>query len=265
LITNIKWMKNCHYLLVVCFFVFSIPVSSKAFTLGIVSDIHAGGSKDVARSETNVLHPNLYCQNLKMVKEAGTDYILTLGDNTLNGKSSEAKKVLSCLKGYDVLWTKGNHDKEEAWQLFKTPNYYSKQIGNWKIIVLDSSKMFASGSGGFSDEQLAWLKEELEEGEQVLISMHHTIFMSSLLFPNLISSEVAFPGFMVEPIKVDIIYPVYEEFKNILEASGKVKFVYSGHIHTRNKCVEINDINYCSVPSVSTVGSEGYFFELALE
>jgi predicted phosphodiesterase len=261
---SVERTKNHIFLPVVCFFVFLLPLFSEAFSLGIVTDIHAGGSKEVKRSDINILHPSRYCENLDIVKKSGVDYILTLGDNTLNGKSSEAKKVLNCLKGYKVLWTKGNHDKEEAWQYFKTPNYYSKQIGSWKIIVMDSSKIDPSKSGGFLDDQLAWLEKELAGNENVLISMHHNIFTNSLLFPNITYSSVAFPD-LEKPIEITAIYPVYEKFKEILEASGKVKYVYSGHVHTSNKCTEVNGINYCSVPSVSLESSEGYFVRLDLE
>ncbi|HSA08411.1 MAG TPA: metallophosphoesterase [Candidatus Moranbacteria bacterium] len=258
------------FILLALFFLFILSFSySQAFNLGIVADIHAGGSRDITRSEKNILYPNRYCINLEGIKKSDVDYILTLGDNTLNGKESEAKKVLNCLKGYDVLWTKGNHDKEVAWQLFGTPNYYSRQIENWKIIVLDSSKIDPSGSGGFLDEQLEWLEKELSENdsndiENIFIATHHNIFEKTDLFPNTSNAKIIFPQFF-KPIQLELPDPVYEKFIEIIESNGKVRYVYSGHVHLKNGCLKSGNIEYCSVPSASVMNYEGYFKELSLE
>lgn len=252
------------------FFLFVSSFSySQAFNLGIVADIHAGGSKDIIRSEKNTLYPNRYCINLEWIKKSDVDYILALGDNTLNGKESEAKKVLNCLKGYDVLWTKGNHDKEVAWQLFETPNYYSRRIENWKIIVMDSSKINPSSSGGFFDEQLDWLKKELSENdsediENVFIATHHNIFEKTDLFPNTANVKIIFPQFF-KPIQVELPDPAYKKFIEIIGSSGKVRYVYSGHVHLKNDCLKSGNIEYCSVPSASIKDQEGYFLKLSLE
>lgn len=252
------------------FFLFVLGFSySQAFSLGIVTDIHAGGSRDIKRSEKNILYPSRYCTNMDRLKKSGVDYILTLGDNTLNGKKSEAEKILNCLKDYDVLWTKGNHDKEIAWQLFKTPNYYSRQIENWKIIVLDSSKIDPSGSGGFFDEQLEWLKKELSENdsddiENIFIAVHHNVFENSLLFPGIAYSEIAFPH-LFKPIKLELPDPAYGKFIEIIESNSKIRYVYSGHVHLRDVCIQSGDIEYCSIPSASVLNYEGYFKKLLLE
>ena len=252
------------------FFLFVSRFSySQAFSFGIVADIHAGGSKDIIRSEKNVLYPNRYCINLEWIKKSDVDYILALGDNTLNGKKSEAKKVLNCLKGYDVLWVKGNHDKEVAWQLFETPNYYSRKIENWKIIVLDSSKVNPSSSGGFLDEQLDWLQKELNENdsddvENIFIATHHNIFEKTNLFPSATYAKIIFPQFF-KPIQIELPDPIYKKFIEIIESSGKVRYVYSGHVHLKNGCLKSGNIEYCSVPSVSLKDQEGYFLKLSLE
>lgn len=258
--------KKTSLLLVASFIFFLNPLPLGAFSLGIVTDIHAGGSKEIVKSEENILYPSRYCSNLEEVKKSEVDYILTLGDNTLNGKPSEAKRILECMKGYNLLWTKGNHDKEVAWKYFNTPNYYSKKIDNWKIIVLDSSKIDPSGTGGFRDEQLDWLEKELNEinNEKIFIAMHHNIFRTTLLFPNIAYTNAdvirLFP-----PIKIKLAYPIYEKFINIIESSGKIKYVYSGHVHMNKGCFQLKSINYCAIPSLSTGGFEGYFEKLSLE
>ncbi|HPN54439.1 MAG TPA: metallophosphoesterase [Candidatus Moranbacteria bacterium] len=257
-------------ILLISLFIFVLEFSySQAFSLGIITDIHAGGSKDVERSEKNIMYPSRYCINLERIKKSGVDYILSLGDNTLNGKESEAKKALKCMKGYDVLWVKGNHDKEVAWQFFRTPNYYSKQIENWKIIVLDSSKIDPSSSGGFRDDQLEWLKKELNENdsndiENIFIAMHHNVFEKFALFPSPGFLNILFPQFS-EPIQLERINLVYKKFIEIIESNNKVRYVYSGHLHLNNRCLQMGNIEYCSVPSVSTMNYEGYFKELSLE
>jgi 3',5'-cyclic AMP phosphodiesterase CpdA len=240
---------------------------AEAFSVGIVADIHAGNKEIISKNRERGYFPAHYCQNLEGIKKSGVDYILTLGDNTLNGTKTEAFKILNCLEGHDVIWTKGNHDKEVAWQYFNTPNYYSKDFGKWKIIVLDSSKMDPGGSGGFYQEQLFWLKDQLYNSENVLIAMHHNMFRYRPLFRNPPGLENIFsvgknPYWNPEIMEV---YPQYRIFKNILEESGKVRYVYSGHVHGRNGCNKINGIEYCSVPALSLKDSEGYFAVLQLE
>lgn len=269
--------KKASLLLAISFMFFSNPLPSGAFSLGIITDIHAGGAKEVVKSEKNILYPSNYCNNLKGVKESGVDYILTLGDNTLNGKPSEAKRVIECMNGYNILWAKGNHDKEVAWKYFNTPNYYSKKIDNWKIIVLDSSKLFPADSGGFLDEQLTWLENELNESnnEKIFIAMHHKVFNPDdfiinkfVVLSNPSYANVVFHKFF-QPVIIKqycpVFFPIYEKFINMIESNGKVKYVYSGHVHKDNGCFQINGVNYCAVPSLSTGDYEGYFEKLFLE
>lgn len=246
------------------FLLMLIPFQTQAISLGIVSDIHAGGTKLISEGRKNWFYPNHYCTNLERVKKSGADYILALGDNTLNGRESEATRIIVCLKGYKVFWTKGNHDKEVAWKYFDTPNYYSKKIGNWKLIVLDSSKKYPGGSGGFYPEQLSWLEKELLEGENIIVAMHHHIFQHKELIPNfsLTDTILSTPKFFSETTE---LYPEYQTFKALLEASGKVRHVYSGHVHGRKGCQLISGINYCQVPALSLKNGEGYFSILSLE
>lgn len=238
------------------------PLELQAFSLGIVSDIHAGSKSVVSERRKNWYYPSRYCDNLEGVKKSGADYILTLGDNTLNGRESEAKKIIDCLKGYAVIWTKGNHDKEAAWKHFNAPNYYSKEVGDWKIIVLDSSKKFPGGSGGFRSEQLLWLEKELLCSDKVLIAMHHNIFQYELIFPKL--DDTIFSKYL-RPPEIATAYSEYDLFKHMLETSGKVRYVYSGHLHGRRGCKKIDGITYCSVSALSLKNAEGYFSVLSLE
>lgn len=241
-----------------------IPFQTQAISLGIVSDIHAGSTKLVSEGRKNWFYPNHYCANLEGVKKSGADYILALGDNTLNGRESEATGVIDCLKGYRVFWVKGNHDKEVAWKYFNTPNYYSKMIGNWKLIVLDSSKKYPGGSGGLFPEQLIWLEKELFDGENIIIAMHHHIFQHKELIPDFSLSSTILVGTR-QFSETTLLYPEYQTLKSLLETSGKVKYVYSGHVHSRKGCKLINGISYCQIPALSLKNGEGYFSKLTLE
>lgn len=261
-------MTNKHFKKIgvfLSFFSLLFPSALRATSLGIVSDIHAGNIEMRELSDVNTFYPIRYCQNMENVKKSEVDYILTLGDNTLNGRSSEAEKILGCMQGYDnVLWTKGNHDKEEAWQYFNTPNYYSKDLGKWKIIVLDSSKLFPAGTGGFLPEQLLWLEQELLSGNEcVLIAMHHPIFHFERIFSKIPASNI-YTRFRTD-LEIATVYPAYGVFEHMLEASGKVKYVFSGHVHTRQGCKNIDGINYCAIPALSLNGKEGYYFKLTLQ
>jgi len=255
-------MKIGYFLLLILVF---MPAPTGAVSFGIVSDIHAGNKELVSNREESWYYPAHYCENLDGVKKSGVDYILTLGDNTLNGKESEAEKIIRCLNGYNVIWTKGNHDKEVAWKYFNTPNYYSMSFGKWKLIVLDSSKKDPGGAGGFYGEQLLWLEKELACSDNVVIAMHHNIFQYKPLFPNLSEIKTIFPSYPYSPIEILKTYPQHEAFKDMLDLSGKVRYVYFGHVHGRSSCYKVGEINYCSIPALSLKGNEGYFSVLNLE
>lgn len=234
----------------------------KTITIGVITDIHAG-SQDTRVEITstngipNIIHPSNFETNFKKALEGmkKTNLIIALGDNvnidSSNTKYSKALKELA--SSYPpIIWVKGNHDSDESFAVLSSKNYYYKDIGKWRIIVLDNGHLYAPGPnnphnnlwGYMDDQQISWLKEALKTDKKILIAMHVPIFNAA---------------------DINQVQPEQEWLKKLFEDSGNVKYVLAGHFHVYNWHKEINGINYYVVPSISLEGGEGYFMKLELK
>lgn len=223
-----------------------MPLKSSAFTLGLFSDIHAGEKKVRNGDLESAVYPKNYKNNIKYVlKHNKFDIVISLGDSTNSGSKKEAQKVKKSLnpKNAKVIWVKGNHDRKKAWDVFKTGKDTITDKGNWRIIKLDTSSKNPSTSGFISESQLLWLEEQLKTKNKVIIAMHHNPYHMTNM----------------------TLYPVYEKFKDIIEQSGNVEYVITGHTHTYGKCHEEKGIKYCGVRALSLKKHEGSFMKLELE
>ncbi|MGK0441507.1 MAG: Icc protein [Pseudohongiellaceae bacterium] len=113
-----------------------------------------------------------------MVKESPEcDLLLATGD-IANHASVAAYQRFDALTRHvapDTLWLPGNHDDPDLMvQTLGEPLVKTAQLGAWLIIMLDSSAKGQVG-GSFSEFELAFLKEQLEQAgdSYVLICLHH--------------------------------------------------------------------------------------------
>lgn len=209
--------------------------------IGVVSDIHAGNpNKRVVEGEIlnyPKQYKKLFSEALDKMKTQGVETVIAAGDNTNEGDVQYTKTLKNLAKSWDieVLWTKGNHDKEKTKSMegfgVRSPYYYTIDRKNWRIIILDNSEMNSeSSNGGFSQKQLEWLKNKLKTGKKVIISMHYPIF---------------------NEFNYDEILPEYTEFKDVIEKSGNVAHVVSGHYHTTDLEKTINGTTYHIIKSLT--------------
>ena len=231
-------------LLLVVFF--STALETKAFSVGVIADMHASSKKERKKSKTNRLYPKRYNKNIRPALAKNFDLYILLGDQTNDGDKKYTKKVISLFKNRNVYYTLGNHDKKSSWKLFmpSQEKYYFKDRDNWRLIFLNSNEADGNGEGFIGATQLNWLKDALKTDKKVFIAMHHPIFQKS---------------------GSDQVIAVYSELKKILEDSGNVEYVFSGHKHTRNDCQKDNDIEYCFVPALSLRGLEGAYRSVNLD
>ncbi len=227
----------------------------KPLVVGVVTDIHAGHAKHRDMGNGNDLTPKDYCKNLKKVfSQAKADFYIALGDNTLDGGNVEADMVLKCVKDNkkDFIWVRGNHDNDRAWKEFELPNYYYRDKGNWRIIVLYDSVYDARGLGGIDTKQLDWLKDKLNTNKKIIIAQHHPIwqFKSKIKDPNILLPSSG--------------KNIGEEL-NILAQHKNVKYVFSGHIHTSNFCVKRDSYTYCRLYALSLKHHEASFMKFKLD
>ena len=257
-----EWQKIIHknkkillygvFILIVASVIILVLRNRRPMTMGVVADIHAGHAKHRNMGNGNDLTPKDYCKNLKKVfSQAKADFYIALGDNTLDGGNVEADMVIDCVKKNkkDFIWVRGNHDNDRAWKEFRLPNYYYKDKGNWRIIVLYDSVYDARLQGGIDIKQLNWLKDKLNTNKKVIIAQHHPLW-----------------GTKDNP---DTTNPStgknFKQEAEILAQHKNVKYVFSGHTHLDNFCVKKDSYTYCRVYALSLVGHEGSYMKFDLK
>ncbi len=191
------------------------------------------------------------------VKKAEAEFIVDLGD--LCYPLNENNQILNELKssGLPCYFTIGNHntDKFTIGEVIKFFNlkksYYSFIKDNIKFIVLDSNfikkkdnivpyykRNYVKTTDNYPyipDEEIKWLKKELEDNEKYFIIISHQSLTND--FQNRgISNR--------------------EEIRTILEEKNlngrKVLFCINGHDHGSD-CKVINDIYYYTLNSMSYI------------
>jgi 3',5'-cyclic AMP phosphodiesterase CpdA len=213
--------------------------NKKSLNVAIVSDIHAGSGKN-GHSESAIVHPSEYKNNLKPAMNSNPDLIITLGDNVNDNKkchpyADDLKKYLS---KFNVLWGKGNHDKD-CFPTLSNQNYYYHDYNKagWRIVMLDHDI-------DIDPDELAWLKETLKTDKKVLIATHVPFFSPSR--------------------DENTLLPQYTEVEKVISESGNVQYVLSGHLHSRLWDKEYNGVHYYIIPSVSGDEYPQYFMKLEL-
>ena len=198
--------------------------------------------------------------SLEKVKRAlsehldGCDFVVNFGDTAdlfENGKSQtllweETVDVLkSCGKEYYCLI--GNHDTstdKKIWtDIMGMPSrYYSFIRDSYKILVLDPNqndeknpfpeKEIKWAYCYIDDEQFEWMKKEIEAAENEVIIFTHELLILGERFND-----------------DDHVIRNREKVIDLIEKSGKVKAVFSGHYH-RGDRVSHNGIDYVTFRSI---------------
>jgi hypothetical protein len=231
---------------------------SKELDIGFVTDIHAG-SLPTKEKGSGTITPDNFEKNLalafKNINDA--DYVIALGDNIDQRQDCQtyADRLKEITKGYNMIWVKGNHDKDACFPyLSSKPAYYYIDDGTWRIIIVNNSYWYSKDQrnhgkdniGFIEQPQLDWLKNALDTDKKVLVAMHVPMFND-----NGDGKEFT--------LRKD-----YVDFKKMLEKNGNVRYVFSGHYHNDNWHLEENGINYYILPSLEQQGHEGYSMVLKL-
>lgn len=217
--------------------------NKKKLDVAIVTDIHAGSGKNGHNEISNedaVVHPQDYKNNLKPLLDSKPDLIITLGDNVNDNTKCQpyADDLKNLLSKFNVLWGKGNHDKD-CFPNFSNQNYYYHDYNSagWRIIMLDHDI-------DIDANELSWLKETLKTDKKVLINTHVPFFSPSR--------------------DENTLLPQYTEVEKAISSAGNVKYVFMGHLHSRLWDKEYNGVHYYILPSVSGDTYPRYFMKLEL-
>ena len=169
------------------------------------------------------------------------DAVLVAGDIVENGMAEEFQLVYDGLSGIDTRYilAEGNHDirlrsyEQASERFFAFANalngddsmdcfHFSEKINGYRFIVLGSDRTEFEESY-LSDEQLSWLKSELDEadGEPVFVIAHQPL-----------KDTHGLPGTWGSPIdSAGSIGAQSDALKEILTAYDNVVFI-TGHLHT---------------------------------
>ena len=155
------------------------------------------------------------------------DVVLFTGDIAGNSKNPLHFLIYAVIehklwKTAEYYHTRGNHeDRLYNYQLFfnlpEGKTYYSFDRSGIHFIVLD----IINGSLPVDDEQLEWLKKDLEanNGKAISVSMHLPLFTSG----------------HYQPYDAPYLIELFEKYK--------VMFVFSAHVHSYERSLN-NGVNY---------------------
>ena len=245
--------------------------NSNELKIGFVSDLHAMST--TSGNERLLKEPYMNKMNYfveKMNNVFIPNFIILNGDMIEGTRISSAvgSKELSLVKNLldrtviEKYWSVGNHDlrsiTKKQWMKVLGINYLYKsfEVGNYKIIILDSN--FAKDDsdvcagnrytqGKVSEKELKWLKAEVKDTDKkVIVFMHH---------PPLTNNDM--------DLNVELLSNA-EDVQNIFSQYG-VKAVFAGHIEDLYY-KEINGVDYINLPGIGKNPKyQGAFAEITVK
>lgn len=228
------------------------PLFSRAQKIGWVTDIHAGATKKKKKSATNIFYPRYYrqylAQALTEMQNEGVGLLVISGDITDHSRETKyARRVKNLLKekGMELVWARGNHDKEEAVEKYtqQKNSYYHLDRFGWRIIVLDNSERLSIKEGGMRSVQREWLEELLKETDEPVLAVMHYPFQNQ---------------------RDGSIYKVYQEAEKWFSEDGKVKLALSGHWHAQY-FTTYHGVKYAVGNPLTLEGKMGSYYIIDLE
>lgn len=172
--------------------------------IAFIGDLHYpsmyGQRKDVKEARDK-----FYARFLDSFFETEADYYVSIGDLTNFGMEDELREVYQIIRKYNknFIHTLGNHDlygipREEVLKISNCEQNFSVDTETAHLIFLETARdhNYEDHSGHLSEDQLAWLEEEIIQSEEklVLIFAHHPVYNTTVRsnFPYLsIVPEVA--------------------------------------------------------------------------
>ncbi|MCJ7840399.1 metallophosphoesterase [Lederbergia sp. NSJ-179] len=154
--------------------------------IALIGDLHypsmIGQRKDVKEARDK-----FYTSFIHSFFEIEADYYVSIGDLTNFGMEDELREVYQIIRKYhkNFIHTLGNHDlygipREEVLNISDIEQNISMETDLAHLIFLETARDHNDEdySGYLSDDQLAWLEEQIiQSGEKlVLIFAHHPVY-----------------------------------------------------------------------------------------
>jgi len=177
----------------------------------------------------------IYMPVLKNFLEKKPDFIVWNGDITNNGYSIEFLIASAIAESYplQVFTTIGNHDiwnrGDKYYNVYFGPYYYSFEVKDIKIIMLDTSK------GIIGDSQFDWLYRELKDNTN-----NHTIIISHMPPIDTLSGKFDTSENLHPEMSNTIHIKAESEYLIKLMNEFNVDAYIAGHTHQQG-AIKIND------------------------
>lgn len=187
----------------------------------------------------------------RMNEDLGPDLLVNLGDDIEDesreadlARYTECQDILRTAKA-ELVNVAGNHDtihltREDLTRIWRHegPLFYSFDRGGFHFAVLHTHER-KDVDVRIPQAQLEWLKEDLRRTElPTVVLMHHSA-----------SEQDLSDSFWFRGLAHLALVKEREELRAILEASGKVRIVFNGHVH-RNHLDVIRGIPYVTIQSL---------------
>lgn len=245
------------------------------------TDIHVEPQRDAPEGLAMALH---HAQSLKdrpdMIITGGDNIMESLGadDNWTETQYRVLKEVFAKECKLPVKFCVGNHDvwgwdkkkskttgQEELWgkkrvikELGLPNRYYSFDVGNWHIILLDSTYPGKNSvyTARLDEEQFGWLKQELELFKKShLCVISHIPLLSAATFLDGKNEKTGRWTLPVELMHLDA-----RNLKDLFAYYPSVKLCISGHLHLVDR-VLYNNVTYICDGAVCGAWWRGRHYE----
>lgn len=237
----------------------------KLITLDLVSDTHIGAknaSAYVSRSFATI-----------DAEKDEIDGVIVSGDLTQSGQDSQMTEVYSILRSYtgsNLITANGNHDygqglqagemrsvairhRNEFLNLDTQKDYYSTEIKGYKFVVMGSEGNLPN-SASISNEQLAFIESEVQEGAQGGRPVFVICYWPMRNTHGERISWPIIPGGALDSSTTKKLQSILSRFDNVFYISGHLHAGLNGRLSRRlfgACCVEQhNGISCINVPSL---------------
>lgn len=230
----------------------------------IINDIHigppdSGREKGIQRKLVSESEKLVEKFVEKMNTQEHPEFVVNLGDSIedVNNKDIDIQSFRKALIMFShlkmpVYWLIGNHDvrtleeKEISEMLGYEKMYYSFDRGSYHFVALsfeitgDHTRVLSDITANIPQEQIEWLKIDLSKTKKTVVVFIHYGLAEDDMKGN----------FWFESKPHYALIENREQIRKLLEESGRVKTVISGHQHW-NKIHVHNDIPYFVVTSLT--------------
>jgi len=213
--------------------------NNQSYRLIQITDSHLYADRDTIFDGLNTYDTLKDVVDLVVSQEQSIDCLLCTGDLAQDSSIGAYQNFLAAMSALDApqLWIPGNHDirsnMQQALEQDSINLKRSVQLGDWRVIMLDSS-VEGQVYGLLDQKELADLDLELADSERsnahVLVCVHHNCLPveASWLQQHCLKNS--------------------DEFFSILDKYSHVKGVLYGHIHQEFE-VDRNDVTVMATPS----------------